>query len=91
MATNLRLRPDAEQALRAAAARTGRSQQDLVRAAVDRYLGLDTARPVATETDALLATAAVLPARAAYRELDQLLELPAGTDSLSLLDRDERP
>lgn len=40
MATNLRLRPDAEEAVRAEAARTGKSQQDVIREAVDRYLGL---------------------------------------------------
>jgi hypothetical protein len=40
VATNLRLRPDAEAALRAEAERSGRSQQEILRDAVDRYLDL---------------------------------------------------
>jgi hypothetical protein len=43
MATNLRLNLKAERALRAEAARTGESQQNLIRTAVDQYLGLDKA------------------------------------------------
>lgn len=45
MATNLRLRPEAETALRKEAERTGRSQQDLIREALDRYLSIGTPRP----------------------------------------------
>ncbi len=44
MATNLRLRPDVVDALRDAAVRAGRSQQDLVREAIERYLGLAEAQ-----------------------------------------------
>ena len=40
MATNLRLNEKATSALRDASLRTGRSQQDIIRAAVDNYLGL---------------------------------------------------
>jgi hypothetical protein len=38
MATNLRLRPEAEQALRIRSERTGDSQQKIIRDAVDAYL-----------------------------------------------------
>jgi predicted transcriptional regulator len=44
MAMNLRLSPEAEAALRAEADRANRSQQDLIRDAVDQYLGLDVGR-----------------------------------------------
>lgn len=90
MATNLRLGPEAEQALRAEAARTGRSQQELLREAVDRYLGLGPAAPALTAREALVAREGVLPARSPYRELDTLKPLPHGTSSTDLLDRDDR-
>ena len=90
MATNLRLRAVAEQALREEAARTGRSQQDLIRVAVDRYLRLEAPAAPRTAVEALLAGGTVLPARAAYRELDRLIPLPEGSTTTSLLDRDER-
>jgi hypothetical protein len=40
VATNLRLSAEAASALRDVSMRTGRSQQDLLRKAVDQYLGL---------------------------------------------------
>lgn len=88
---NLRLRADAEQALRALAAKTGQSQQEMIREAVDRYLGL-TPEPAAprSATEAMIAARAVLPVRTAYRELDRLVPLPDGTTTAALLDRDER-
>ena len=65
MATNLRLRPDAARALREAAERTNRSQQDLIREAVDLYLGLgqeqtdlDEARKLITALAGLVTAAA---------------------------------
>ena len=66
MATNLRLRPAAEQALREAAQRSGRSQQDLIRDAVDQYLAADSP-PVRTEFDQLVAAGIVIPSRIPYR------------------------
>lgn len=90
MSTNLRLRPEAEDAVRAAAARTGRSQQELIREAVDRYLGLSEAAAPRSETEAVIAAHGALPARTAYRELDALVALPAGTTTRDLLERDER-
>ena len=90
MATNLRLRPEAEQALRAAAARTGQSQQGLIREAVDRYLGLDKATAPQSDSAALIAAGIVRPARSQFRRADELISLPAGVTTLDLLDRDDR-
>lgn len=90
MATNLRLRPEAEAAVREAAARTGQSQQELIRAAVDSYLGLGERTVPRTAVEALLATHDVLPPRTRFRELDELVPLPRGASTEALLDRDER-
>ena len=90
MATNLRLRPDAQAALRTQAAATGRSQQELIREAVDRYLGLASEPVPRTAEGALLASGAVLVARTDFRECDDLLPLPEGLSTLRLLDRDDR-
>jgi uncharacterized protein len=90
MATTLRLRPEAEEALRIEAARSGQSQQDLIRDAVDQYLGLATQRRPATESELMITTHGVLPARSPYHEVKELLELPVGITTLELLDREER-
>jgi hypothetical protein len=98
VATNLRLRPDAEAALRAEAERSGRSQQEILRDAVDRYLDLVGGDPTGgdptggdpTGGDALLRSGALLPPRTRYRRVMPTTTLPAGTTSLELLDRDER-
>ena len=98
MATNLRLRPDAEAALRVEAERSGRSQQEILRDAVDRYLDLVGGDPTGgdptggdpTGGDALLRSGALLPPRTRYRRVMPTTTLPAGTTSLELLDRDER-
>jgi hypothetical protein len=90
VATNLRLRADAEQALRREAERTGRSQQDLIREAVDRYLGLAGARPATSDRDVVVSSGLALPARRAYDELDEPVELPDGLTTIDLLDRDDR-
>jgi hypothetical protein len=91
MATNLRLRREAEDAIRAEAARTGRSQQELIREAIDAYLGLRESRP-GSEADALVANRSVLPARSPFVEVDEedMVPLPDGVSTLDLLDRDER-
>jgi hypothetical protein len=91
MATNLRLRRDAEEAVRAEALRTGRSQQELIREAVDAYLGLNEPYP-RTEAEALVASRSVLPARSPFVEVDadDMIRLPEGVTTLGLLDRDER-
>lgn len=94
MATNLRLRPEAEAAIRAAAARTGRSQQELIREAVDRYLGVQVASgesmPVRSDADALVASGAVLPARSPFRMVEEPIVLPVGVSTIGLLDREDR-
>lgn len=90
MATNLRLRPEAEKALREEAARTGRSQQDLIREAVDRFLNLVEMMPVRTSRDDLIARGIVIPARVSYRRPHRLIDLPDSVTSLDLLDREDR-
>jgi hypothetical protein len=90
MATNLRLRPEAEEAVRAEAQRSGRSQQDVIREAVDRYLGLASRAARATELDALVASGVVLPPRVPYRKPRRRLTLPDGVSTGELLDRSDR-
>lgn len=86
---NLRLSPSAEAALRREAERTGRSQQDVVREAVSRQLGLAPAHG-ASELSALVATGTIRPPRTAHRRVAARLTLPPGTTSADLLDRDDR-
>lgn len=90
VATNLRLRPEAEAALRDEAARTGRSQQELIREAIDQYLRLAPSHTPRTEAERLVASGSVLMARSAFRESDTRLTLPRGTSSADLLDREDR-
>jgi hypothetical protein len=85
---NLRLRPDAEAALRAEAERSHRSQQDVLRDAVDRYLGLSRA-PGPAE-DELVASGKVRPPRVAYRKVTPSEDARSDVPSLTLLDRDDR-
>jgi hypothetical protein len=75
--------------LRAEADRTGRSQQDLIRTALDQYLGLGIDRPAAA-LDRLIAAGSVKPARGPLRQAIRLIELPPGVSSLDLLDREDR-
>ncbi|RIQ37379.1 hypothetical protein DY240_00900 [Jiangella rhizosphaerae] len=92
---NLRLRPDAEQALRAEAERSGRSQQEVLRAAVDTYLGIvpvdrADAPEGAGELDRLVAARMVRPPRSPYRRPARRLTLPPDMTTADLLDRDDR-
>jgi hypothetical protein len=87
MATNLRLRPEAEKALRDESAKTGRSQQELIRMAVDEFLGLTTPR---TATLDELIAAGIVTAPRPLREGVHPLTLPPGMTSLDLLDREDR-
>ena len=89
MATNLRVRPDAESALRAAAERSGRSQQDLIRDAIDQYLSAEPV-PLSAEFDDLVAAGLVIPSRIPYRRATEKIVLPEGMTSLDLLDREDR-
>lgn len=88
MATNLRLRPEAEAALRAEAERSGRSQQEILRDALDRYLNL--AGGDQPSEDPLLRSGVLLPPRTPYRKVTPVTTPPGGVTSLNLLDRDER-
>jgi len=91
MAMNLRLRPEAAAALRAEAERTGRSQQDVLREAVDRLLGLvPPPEAKAGERDPLLVAGTVRQPRQPYRKVRPTTQLPSGVGSLDLLDRDDR-
>ena len=90
MATNLRLRPATETALRDEAARTGRSQQDIIREALDRFLGLIETLPARTSIDDLIAAGVVRPPVEPFRRASRLLELPEGVTSMDLLDREDR-
>ena len=85
MATNLRLRDDVVEALRRASERSGRSQQNLIREAVDQYLGL-VDDP--TDLDRAVAQGRVRPP-SPFRDVRPG---PAGghLDSLELLARDDR-
>lgn len=90
MATNLRLRPEAEEAVRAEAQRSGRSQQDIIREAVDRYLGLASRAAGVTELDELVVSGTVVRPRVPYRRPRRRLALPEGVSSAELLDRADR-
>jgi len=85
---NLRLGGDAEAALRAEAERSGRTQQDILREAVGRYLGLIPSQ--SGDNDPLIARGTVAPPRVPFRDVRPRLELPPGESSLDLLDRDDR-
>jgi hypothetical protein len=97
---NLRLGSEAETALRAHARLTGRSQQAILREALDRYLAVAaTAEPAPTGTtepaptsdrERLIAAGVVLPPRTPYRRTMPTLSLPDGMTTLDLLDRDDR-
>jgi hypothetical protein len=90
MATNLRLRPEAEEAVRAEAARSGRSQQEVIRDAVDRYLALKPDTTQAGDLDMLIAGGTVRPPRTPYRKASRRMTLPIGMTSADLLDRADR-
>jgi len=86
MATNLRLRPEAERALRKESERTGRSQQDLIRAALDEYLGL--VPPSEQTLEELIASGLVSAPRPIVEIVP--ISLPDGMTSLDLLQREDR-
>ncbi len=90
MATNLRLRPEVETALREEAERTGRTQQSLIREALESFLGLAPNRPTGRSLDELIAAGIVKPARPMLPRPERLLSLPAGVTTMDLLDREDR-
>jgi len=84
MSTNLRLDERAAAALRAAAAKSGRSQQELLREAVDRYLGLE--EPQNSRERALSQGLVKVPTP--MRDVEPSIRLDSGMSTLDLLDRD---
>lgn len=90
MATNLRLHAAAARAVQEEARRTGRSQQQIIREAVDAHLGLAGASAGVRTGDQLIATSAVLAPRLSYRRTAHRIRLARGTSSLDLLDRNDR-
>jgi hypothetical protein len=87
MAMNLRLSAEAEAALRAEAQRTGRSQQDILREALARYLGMVTSQ---SGVDPLITSRRVNPPRVPFRDVRPSLRLGDGERSVDLLERDDR-
>jgi hypothetical protein len=90
MATNLRLRPEAQEAVRAEAQRSGRSQQEVIREAVDRHLGLAPPSELVDELAGLIASGVVRPPRVPYRRPRGRLTLLADVTTLHLLERADR-
>ncbi|MGH9045238.1 MAG: hypothetical protein ACRDVP_10485 [Acidimicrobiales bacterium] len=90
MAMNLRLSAEAEQALRREAERTGRSQQEVIREALGRHLGLVTGESGRSELGALVSTGNVRPPRVPSRKIVKRLKLPQGVTSADLLERGDR-
>ena len=85
VATNLRLDERAASALRNESQRTGRSQQELLREAIDRYLGLggdESGRDRAVRSGLVRSPSPFLDAEPSIR-------LAAGLSTLDLLDRDD--
>lgn len=87
MATNLRLSEQAAEAVRAEAKRSGRSQQDVIRAAVDQYLA-----PQSIRTTRNHIRDQIIPPATPFMTIpeEDMLELPEGMSSLDLLDREDR-
>lgn len=85
MATNLRLSEQAAEAVRAEAKRSGRSQQDVIRAAVDKYLEPRESHP----TSESIRDQIIPPLMPFIHDLERV-KLPPGMTSLDLLDREDR-
>lgn len=83
MSTNLRLSKHAATALREASRKSGRSQQDLLREAVDRYLGLS--KDAATRERAV--SSGLVSPPAPFHDPAPAVEL-SGVSTLELLARD---
>jgi hypothetical protein len=95
MATNLRLSEAAAAAVRQEAERSGRSQQDVIRDAVDSYLGAPQPGRLDSKKISLRAArlqALAKPPKIPYMKIpeSELLPMPDGLTSLDLLDREDR-
>jgi predicted transcriptional regulator len=86
MSTNLRLSEELAGALREKAAQTGRSQQDIVRDAIAKELGMTSA---STPMEHAI-RAGMVEAPEPFRDTEPTLTLPPDTRSLDLLDREDR-
>jgi predicted transcriptional regulator len=86
VSTNLRLSDELAEALREEATRRGRSQQDIVREAIAKELGM------ASESTPMerAVRAGTVEAPEPFRDVEPTLRLPKGTSSLDLLDREDR-
>jgi predicted transcriptional regulator len=86
MSTNLRLSVELAGALREEAARRGTSQQEIVREAIAKELGM------ASESSPMerAVRAGIVEAPDPFRDVEPTLALPRGTRSLDLLDREDR-
>ena len=85
MATNLRLSDREAQALRAAAQKSGKSQQSVMRAALTQYLGLDN---ISSAEQAI--AEGLVRAPSTFVNAEPFLTLDPGQTTLDLLERDER-
>ena len=86
MSTNLRLSDDMARALRQAAEARGQSQQDVIRAALAKDLGLAEA---STSLDHAVQSGLV-KAPQPFQDVVATVSLPDGVTTLDLLDRDDR-
>lgn len=86
MSTNLRLSAELAAALRAAAARSGRSQQDIVREAIANQLGVASGQTAMQQA----VREGTVESPEPFRDVEPILVLPRGTSSLDLLDREDR-
>ena len=90
VAMNLRLSPEAEEAVRREAARTGRSQQEVIREAIGRHLGFAAGEGTRSELGVLVSTGNVCLPRTPPRKVAKRLRLPPGVTSADLLGREDR-
>lgn len=88
MATNLRLSDAAAKAVKAEAKRSGRSQQDIIREAVDRYLAAPEPHAAPPASGSLRDM--IIPPRTPFKHDIVPINLPEGVTSLDLLDREDR-
>lgn len=86
MSTNLRLSPELALALRRRAQETGRSQQEIVRGALAKELGLASGL---TDLERAIQSGLVRQPTP-FRDVVAAERLPDGVTTLDLLDRDER-
>ncbi|MBJ7458366.1 MAG: ribbon-helix-helix protein, CopG family [Thermoleophilaceae bacterium] len=90
MATNLRLSKQAAAAVKAEAERTGRSQQDVIRTAVDAYLAPPSATTPPEREPSWRDQ--LIPPKTPFRTIpeSEMIIMPEGMTSLDLLDREDR-